>query len=284
MMKVQQQIGERMMAQDPALPSAPSSGYYPAAGEMQDMGQHAYPSLGDYMGLEFSQEVIALNMPQYLPQNMQVAASRVSAPISGPCMDVIAASTPSNAVRQVVLCKDEAGKVGMRVKDINNGVFVCLVMKDSPAAKAGLRFGDQLLEIGGTVVAGLSMDKVHSIIRKCPANGITLAVRDRPFERCITLHKDSSGHIGFQFRDGKVTSIVKDSSAARNGMLTDHQVLEVNGQNVVGLKDKEITSIVTEAGPVLTVTIMPSYVYKHIVSKMASALTKIMDHSHPLLL
>ncbi|WP_348243336.1 PDZ domain-containing protein, partial [Salmonella enterica] len=83
---------------------------------------------------------------------------------------------------------------------------------------------------------------------------IHLAVRDRPFERSVTLHKDSTGHVGFQFRDGEITALVKDSSAARNGLLVDHQLLEVNGQNVVGLKDKELSAIISECGQVVTVT------------------------------
>ncbi len=41
---------------------------------------------------------------------------------------------------QVVVCKDGSGKVGMRVKAVNKGIFVCLVIKDSPAALAGLRY------------------------------------------------------------------------------------------------------------------------------------------------
>lgn len=40
-------------------------------------------------------------------------------------------------VLQVTVCKDGDGKVGMRVKAINKGVFVCLVTKNSPAALAG---------------------------------------------------------------------------------------------------------------------------------------------------
>ena len=58
----------------------------------------------------------------------------------------------------------------------------------------------------------------------------------RPFERTITLHKDSTGHVGFIFKNGKITSIVKDSSAARNGLLTEQNICEINGQNVIGLK------------------------------------------------
>ena len=58
----------------------------------------------------------------------------------------------------------------------------------------------------------------------------------RPFERTITMQKDSLGHIGFVFKENKITNIVKDSSAARNGVLIDHHLVEVNGQNVVGMK------------------------------------------------
>lgn len=67
---------------------------------------------------------------------------------------------------------------------------------------------------------------------------ITVAVRDRPYERVITLVKNSMNHVGFLFRKGEITALVKDSSAARNGLLINHQLIEVNGQCVVGLKDE----------------------------------------------
>ena len=50
---------------------------------------------------------------------------------------------------------------------------------------------------------------------------------NRPFERTLTLHKDSAGQLGFQFKEGKITAIVVDSSAARNGVLIEHNLLEV---------------------------------------------------------
>ena len=89
----------------------------------------------------------------------------------------------------------------------------------------------------------------------------------RPFERTVTLHKDSVGHVGFHFKNGKITGLVKDSSAARNGLLTDHHLLEVNGQNVVGVKDKDITAVIAEGGSIITVTIVPSFIYEHMVKK-----------------
>lgn len=153
------------------------------------------------------------------------------------------------------------------MKPINNGIFVCLVVEKSPAALVGLRFGDQILQINGQNVAGFSMDKVHSLFRKSDVNGISVVVRDRPFERTLTLHKDSTRHIGFHFKNGKIFSLVKDSSAAKNGLLTDHQLLEVEGQNVVGMKDKHISKIIEESGDVVTITVIPTFIYDHMIKQ-----------------
>jgi len=50
-------------------------------------------------------------------------------------------------VREVVLCKDAKGKCGISFHAVNKGVFVCFVQKNSPAAMAGVRFGDQILTV-----------------------------------------------------------------------------------------------------------------------------------------
>ena len=53
---------------------------------------------------------------------------------------------------QVILCKDRDGKVGLRVRSVDKGVFVALVTKGSPSAMGGLRFGDQILQINGKLI------------------------------------------------------------------------------------------------------------------------------------
>lgn len=81
------------------------------------------------------------------------------------------------------------------------------------------------------------------------------------------MYKDSGNQVGFQFKNGAITKLVKDSSAARNGLLTEHQILEVNGQNVIGMKDKEITKIIDNGGKCITLTILPIFIYKHMIEK-----------------
>lgn len=222
----------------PGVPSAPPMGLSP-------LQSPVYPDLVDYMGLELSQDVIAANMPEYLKghagQGKQLTSyvppslpNNMIAPLSGSSVGLARAGA-TNGIRELILCKDAKGKVGLRVQSINKGVFVCVVVRDSPAAMAGLRFGDQILQVNGTTVAGYSVDDVHKILKASAHNNISVVIRDRPFERIVTLHKDSTNSVGFQFKNGKITSIVKDSSAARNGLLIEHQLLEINGQNVVRL-------------------------------------------------
>jgi len=138
------------------------------------------------------------------------------------------------------------------------------------------------LEINDTLVAGWDTDKVMKFLKNAKADRITIAVRDRPFERAITLQKNSTGHIGFEFKDGKIINLVKDSSACRNGVLIEHNLIEVNGQNVVGLKDKDIVQIIKQSPQTITITVMPSFVYSHMIKCIGSGLIrKSMDHSIP---
>jgi len=247
-----------------------------------------YPTLDSYMGLDITPQMISQQNMQVMPVNQaQVAVRSTStgqqqvAPITGNSVGLQRAEI-KQGVREIVLCKDQDGKIGLRVKSVNKGVFVAFVHANSPASLAGLRFGDQILQINGENVAGWDTDKVIKILKKAPGQRISMAIRDRPFERTITLQKDSVGTVGFVFKENKITAIVKDSSAARNGVLIDHHMVEVNGQNVVGLKEKEIRAIVDSVGQTVTITVIPSFIFEHIVKNIGSSLIrKQMDHSIP---
>lgn len=59
------------------------------------------------------------------------------------------------------------------------GLFVQLVQANSPSALAGLRFGDQILQINGQNCAGWSTDKGHKALKAAAETRIELVVRDR---------------------------------------------------------------------------------------------------------
>lgn len=101
------------------------------------------------------------------------------APVSGDNNLGVRRAEIKQGVREVILCKDGQGKVGLRVRDINKGVFVQYVHANSPAALGGLRFGDQILQINGETLAGYSSDKVMKILKNASAQRVVFAVRDR---------------------------------------------------------------------------------------------------------
>ncbi|KAI4887785.1 hypothetical protein NFI96_028307, partial [Prochilodus magdalenae] len=245
-----------------------------------------YPELSEFMGLNLSVDALqALStVPVQSSGALSVHSSGVNwaaAPITGGDLGVKRAEI-RQGVREVVLCKDMDGKIGLRLKAIDNGVFVQLVQANTAAALGGLRFGDQILQMNGESCAGWTSDRAHKALKNANPERITLAVRDRPLERTVTLHKDMSGQLGFIFKKGKITSIVKDSSAARNGLLTDQQICEINGQNVIGLKDSQVLDILNSSGSVVTVTVMPVVIFEHMMKRMCSSIVKsLMDHSIP---
>ncbi|XP_044279675.1 syntenin-1 [Varanus komodoensis] len=246
-----------------------------------------YPELSQYMGLSLNEEEIQRNLAVVPAAYSQGVVARPSAmnymvaPVTGNDVGLRRAEI-KQGIREVILCKDQDGKIGLRLKSVDNGIFIQLVQANSPASLAGLRFGDQVLQITGENCAGWSSDKAHKVLKQASGERISMIIRDRPFGRTITMHKDSTGHVGFIFKNGKITSIVKDSSAARNGLLTEHNICEINGQNVIGLKDSQVADILTTAGNVVTITIMPSQIFEHMIKRMASSIMKsLMDHTIP---
>ncbi|KAM9057955.1 syntenin-2 isoform 2-T2 [Megaptera novaeangliae] len=247
-----------------------------------------YPNLAElesYMGLSFSSHEVQQNLPQ-IPEGASAAVSgpspdQVVAPVSGNSMGVLPGEVKP-AVREIHLYKDERGKTGLRLRAIDKGLFVQLVQANTPASLVGLHFGDQILQIDGRNCVGGSTGKAHRVVKKASAEKIVMVVRDRTFQRIVTMHKDSTGHVGFAIKKGKVISLVKGSSAARNGLLINHYVCEVNGQNVIGLKDKEVLEILATARNFINLAIIPTVIYEHMVRKLSPTLLHhTMDHTIP---
>ncbi|XP_042656753.1 syntenin-2 [Tyto alba] len=243
-----------------------------------------YPNLAElenYMGLALSSAEIQKNLLPESSTALTPSGPPPVAPLSGNNAGLRRAEIKPG-VREIHLCKDERGKTGLQLKNVDQGIFVQLVKANSPAALVGLRFGDQILQIDGKNCAGWSSDKAQRALKKASPEKIVMVVRDRPFQRTVTLHKDSTGHIGVVVKKGKIVSLAKDGSAARNGLLTHHCICEVNGQNVIGMKDKQLTEVLAGAGNVVTLTIIPTVIYEHMVKRLSAGLVKsAMDHSIP---
>jgi len=238
----------------------------------------------NYGGIDVSEGALNQYVPPDVAQAMRSNLPGSQALVSiTPKQDLaMARAEIKQGVREVILAKDGDNKLGIAVRAIDKGVFVAFVWQQSAAAMGGLRFGDQILQINGETVAGWKDSKALKFLKKAGSERIVIAVRDRPWARTITVIKDSTNHIGFVFKRSEIKAIVKDSSAARNGLLIHHNIVEINGQNVVGLKDDAILQIIQEAPRSVTVTVMPSFVYNHLIKNIGfSKMKQFMDHGIP---
>lgn len=249
-------------------------------------GTYTPPPYQSYMGESVSAP-LAIESPYKGYQAYESPAGAVAAhtAVGGaltPAASNYAKAKIHEGVNQLTMFPDAHGKLGFKVKSVSKGIFVQCVIAGHPAASAGLRFGDQIIQINDVNVAGFSTNKAHDLCVQGAKNGrVTVAVRQRPFERTIMLKKDSTEHLGFEFKKAKITAIRKDSSAARNGLLIDHVFTEVNGQNVVGLKDNDILKIIQAGGDTVALTIVPCVLYDTMVKNLASRTRDLMDHSLP---
>jgi syntenin-1 len=261
------------------LPALSANPHSPLSGSLYS--GLALSEFSDYGGLQIDAQALE----RYMPRDVAQQVSNYQQPLASitPVQNVNAARAEvKQGVRMVILAKDGKGKVGLAVDSIDKGVFVSFVYKDSAASMGGMRFGDQILQINGETLAGWNAKKVMKFIDKAGAAAITFAIRDRPYARALTVVKDGHNAIGFTYQKGEITAIVKESSAARNGLLIHHQLMEINGQNCVGIKDEDIQTIIRQADRSVTLTIIPTFIYKHLVSSIGSKrLRECMDHSIP---
>lgn len=189
----------------------------------------------------------------------------------------------SQQVREIIVRKSAKGFLGVQLRNQDAGIFVTYVEHDSPAAKAGLRFGDQILKVNEKYVAGMKGKEVMKFISKKCGLSVSIVIRDRPLERAVYLMKDSLGSVGLVINEGAVESIVKGSSAERNGVLIKSQICEINGVNVLGMSDDTIRELIKMSGIEVKVTLIPEFFFKNLTKKLGKSHLKDMDRSLPII-
>lgn len=78
-----------------------------------------------------------------------------------------------------MICQDLKDHQALKLSKFNYGIFVRSTKQNSPADKAGLRFGHQILQINDTLVTGLSLTDVTKLFQECPLNNYNFVIRDR---------------------------------------------------------------------------------------------------------
>ncbi len=67
--------------------------------------------------------------------------------------------------------------IGIQFQRIGSAYFVASVWEDSPAQRAGVRVGDEIVELQGHAAAGLSGSALHDLLHGPPASKVRLTLR-----------------------------------------------------------------------------------------------------------
>mmetsp|Transcript_34117 Transcript_34117/g.104423 ORF Transcript_34117/g.104423 Transcript_34117/m.104423 type:complete len:340 (+) Transcript_34117:77-1096(+) len=143
-------------------------------------------------------------------------------------------------------------RAGMRV-DANE---VLTVAPDTPAAMAGLRAGDVVAEVDGVAVGeGGATTLLHALSdRSRPSRSLTVVRRRAASSKsaspatedkaeggleeellCVELSRDGAGSLGIKaLKGGQIVSVVPGGAAASAGLAAGDDILEVDGEEVVG--------------------------------------------------
>nr|CDS34062.1 syntenin [Hymenolepis microstoma] len=244
-----------------------------------DLSRVTYDDYGNPIYTDASPSTSIISPKTSNPSNPALTSREVAA-VHAP--NSIVPSDPvtiSQHVREIIVTKKNKGYLGLQLKNLDAGVFVTCVDEGSPASQAGLRFGDQILRVDEKLVAGMKGKEVMKFIDKKCGTSVSIIIRDRPLERVSTLTKNSHGSLGLIIKNGAVESIVKDSSAERNGVLINSHLCEINGVNVLGMKDSTIYEVIRMAGPVVKITVIPEFYYDNLSKKLGTTQFKAMNRT-----
>lgn len=183
-------------------------------------------------------------------------------------------------VRELLIKKK--GSFGMTLRNFENGVFVSHVRACSPAAKVGLRFGDQVLRIDRFNVAGMKGKDAFAYALGVRQYKVPFIIRDRPLERVVDLQRDEHGNVGLFIIDGEISETLTESSAENNGVINKSQICEINGINVIGFPDEKISQIIKAArSPIVRFTIIPQDFYAHLTKRLKKDMLGTINRAKP---
>lgn len=128
-------------------------------------------------------------------------------------------------------------------------VVVVAVLENSVARNYGLNVGDQILEIDGKNVRGLSKEHVTLLARRSKQVPPSVAV----ISRIRTFRMKRRRHVGFgmTLRGSKpvyVQSVMKNSPAYQAGICPGDMFLKVNGRSVKSREKSDVKVLIERAG------------------------------------
>lgn len=120
--------------------------------------------------------------------------------------------------------KGELSGIGANIEDISGVITVISPLPGSPAEKAGIQAGDQLIEANGTALTGLGIERAVTFIRGEVGSSVTLKIRRNSVEISVTIIRNLISIPEIQVKwQGDITVV----QLAQFGETTEKQIRSV---------------------------------------------------------
>jgi C-terminal processing protease CtpA/Prc len=190
--------------------------------------------------------------------------------------------THRDGCRVVHLIREQSdSSLGIGFANIDNGYYISFIGRNSSASRGQIRFGDQIIRINSLEMAGIPGKQVQKYIKCLPIDQpVSVIIRDRPLQRVFHLCKNELNQVGIVVKHGYISQLIANTSATRNGVPINHQIVEINSQNVIGLSNNDIIKIIQQSDMHVSISVIPLSIYKTLVARVGhSKLKHSMDHS-----
>eukprot|EP00123_Amoebidium_parasiticum_P000620 comp11468_c0_seq1/m.5909 comp11468_c0_seq1/g.5909 ORF comp11468_c0_seq1/g.5909 comp11468_c0_seq1/m.5909 type:complete len:374 (-) comp11468_c0_seq1:967-2088(-) len=169
--------------------------------------------------------------------------------------------SPLDGCREVELVKDQADSFGFAISDYDGRIYVTCCAKNSPASRAKLRIGDEVVLVNGQEMLGHTAIEAQEIIREFVR--ATLLLRPCQHFKRYALEVPANGQrkLGMFIKGGVIMKVSTGSLAAENGVPENHCLISINGQNCVGVADDAIRDMFRDAGDIVKLVVLDYVVF-----------------------
>lgn len=200
-------------------------------------------------------------------------------------------TTHLDLVREVTLKKEAGEYFGCELVRVGQSVFVTLirrheaghatsVMKQrsvlTPAYRAGLDFGDELLNVNGVDTNSLPIENIFEVLTEASTVHLAFRAQARQIMHMFLLQPGES--VGMLIKENQIVTVKPGSASDLAGLRPGQAVVAVNGKSTVGLSDAQQGSIIVKemrasGGQEPTqLTVMPYSLYAKLLPALQQAM------------
>eukprot|EP00123_Amoebidium_parasiticum_P019916 comp36763_c0_seq1/m.47329 comp36763_c0_seq1/g.47329 ORF comp36763_c0_seq1/g.47329 comp36763_c0_seq1/m.47329 type:complete len:288 (-) comp36763_c0_seq1:244-1107(-) len=155
--------------------------------------------------------------------------------------------------REVRVTKEEGEWFGVKLCEIEGRLFVihvqdrhtCNAKRFTPGARCGLEWGDELLSVGLTMARGKDPRDLERLLDV--GSRVHLEFLQSPFTHRITTRCNRLISSEITYFSSEIIAVRPGTQAAAAGLIPGHTIVEVAGENLLGLPDRDVLWSLDEA-------------------------------------